>query len=134
MVKHNGQKYGQLLSDYLPEVIKTKEANEKALAVVEKFMRRGEDNLSPEEQKLCTLYIRLIEDYEDEAYPEIGADVTPAMVLKSLIEEHGLKQTDLADIIPQTTLSQVLGGKRNISKAQAKKLSQRFNLGIEAFI
>ena len=134
MAEYNGQKYGRLLSDYLPEVIETEEANEQALAIVERFMRRGENNLSPEEQKLCTLYIRLIEDYEEKAYPEIGAAATPAMVLKSLMEEHGLKQTDLGDIIPQTTISQVLSGKRSISKAQAKKLSQRFNLSVEAFI
>lgn len=134
MAEYNGQEYGRLLSEYLPEVIETDEANERALAIVEKFMRRGENNLSPEEQKLCTLYIRLIEDYEEKACPEVGAEATPAMVLKSLMEEHDLKQTDLGDLMPQATISQVLSGKRSISKTQAKKLSQRFNLGVEAFI
>lgn len=59
----------------------------------------------------------------------------PAVALRELMREHGLKQTDMLDIFgSQGTVSQVLNGKREISKSQARKLSQRFRLPIDIFI
>jgi antitoxin component HigA of HigAB toxin-antitoxin module len=52
-----------------------------------------------------------------------------------LCAEYGLKQTDMLDIFSsQGTVSQVLNGKREISKAQARKLSVRFRLPIDELI
>lgn len=51
------------------------------------------------------------------------------------MREHELKQTDMVEIFgSQGTVSQVLNGKREISKAQARKLSERFRLPIDVFI
>src|SRR5579871_4685608 len=43
------------------------------------------------------------------------------------MEQSGLKQEDLADIVPQHRISEILSGKRGISKEVAKKLAKRFN-------
>ena len=46
-----------------------------------------------------------------------------------------MRQTDLADIFgTQSVVSEVLTGKREITKNQAKALAQKFGLRIEAFI
>jgi HTH-type transcriptional regulator / antitoxin HigA len=59
----------------------------------------------------------------------------PAVALRELMREHGLKQTDMLDIFgSQGTVSQVLNGKREISKSQARKLSKRFHLPVDIFI
>jgi HTH-type transcriptional regulator/antitoxin HigA len=59
----------------------------------------------------------------------------PAVSVRELMREPGLKQTDMLDIFgSQGTVSQVLNGKREISKAQARKLSERFRLPIDVFI
>nr|WP_276977952.1 hypothetical protein [Ferrimicrobium acidiphilum] len=57
--------------------------------------------------------------YEEEhtSIPE----AEPKEVLRLLLEQHGLKQDDLADCAPQGRISDILNGKRGISKDIAKR-------------
>jgi HTH-type transcriptional regulator / antitoxin HigA len=58
----------------------------------------------------------------------------PREVLRYLLKEHNLKQKDLADIVSPSHLSDILSGRRGISKKLAKALAVRFNLDASAFI
>src|SRR5919197_2446440 len=82
--KIDEKKYGRLLTRALPSVIETEEENERMLAEVERLMDKGEENLSPEESKLFKLMVRLIEDFEERAYPI--PDAAPNEVLQHLLE------------------------------------------------
>ena len=114
--------------------IETEEENEKALEFAGRLMKKGEGNLSAEEARLLDLLATLIEDFEEKAYP-MGETSNPAVAVRELMREHELKQTDMLDIFgSQGVVSQVLNGKREISKAQARKLSERFRLPIDVFI
>ena len=73
-----------------------------------------------------------IKEYEDARYPI--PDAEPREVLRFLMEQHGLKQEDLADCAPQSRISDILNGKRPVSKAIAKKLAERFNVSAGLFI
>ena len=64
---YNPKIYGELLIQTLPGAIETEEANEQALGIVERLMDKGEENISPEEGRLMSLLVRLIEDFEDKA-------------------------------------------------------------------
>lgn len=126
--------YGKLLMKTLPGVIETEKENEQALAVVERLMDKGEEHLSPEEDRLVRLLVILIEDFEDKEYP-MGELATPIDTLKSLIAEHNLKQNDMVEIFgSQGVVSEVLSGKRGISANHAKRLAKRFNLPVDIFI
>jgi len=130
---YDSNKYADLLVETMPGAIETEEENERVLSVIERLMRRGEGNLSPEEDRLLRMLVVLVEDFEEKAYP-IGPS-NPAVALRELMREHGLKQTDMIEIFgSQGTISQVLNGKRDISKPQAKKLSARFHLPVDIFI
>ena len=74
----------------------------------------------------------LIQAYEKRQAPM--AEAEPREVLCYLMAEHGLRQTDLAGIASQGTISDILGGRREISKALAKKLAARFHLSAGAFL
>ncbi len=74
----------------------------------------------------------LIQTYEKRQTPM--ADAEPRQVLRYLMEEHGLKQTDLAGVASQDMISDVLSGRREISKALAKKLAARFHVAATVFI
>lgn len=141
MTKANGKliavpgdpkKYGTLLAQTLPAVIQTEEQNEQYLAIVEKLMSKGE-NLSPEEATLLDLLVHLIHDFEQRFYqPE---DATPLEVLHFLMEANDLKQSDLVPIFGSKGItSEVINGKRGISKAHAKALGEFFNISPAAFI
>ena len=128
-------KYGMLLAETLPGIIETEEENERAVETVQRLMKKGEGNLSPEETSLFRLLVRLIEDFEEKTYPEVGRSSTPRDVLAFLMKQQGLKQKDLVDIFSSSgTISQVLNGAREISKSQAKALAAKFRVSAELFI
>ncbi len=130
---YDPQKYATLLVDYLPGVIQTEAENDKAVEFAGRLMKKG-DKRSPEETRLLDLLVTLIEDFEEKAYP-MGETANPQVALRELMREHELKQTDMLDIFgSQGVVSQVLNGKREISKAQARRLSERFRLPIDIFI
>ena len=128
----NSQRYGRLLSKAQPMIIRTEEENERALSLVEKLFEKG-DKLSSEENALLELLVKLIADFEEEHYPI--RDASPQEVLLELMNARGLKQTDLANVLgSKSRVSEVLSGKRELSKSQIKSLSEFFNVSAELFI
>jgi HTH-type transcriptional regulator/antitoxin HigA len=56
-------------------------------------------------------------------------------MLQYLMEQRGLKQADLVPVIgSRAQVSDIVNGKRGISKAQAKKLAAFFHTSVELFI
>ncbi len=134
MKAYNTSAYRELLDETLPSIIKTEEENEKTLAIIDRLMAKGENGLSPEEDRLFDLLVCLVEKYEETAYP-IGNLTTPIDALEILMKERDLKQKDLADIFGgQPIVSDILKGKREISGKQAKKLAERFHYPVEVFL
>ena len=129
------KKYGLLLMEVLPSAISSEEELERMTEQVDRLMTKGikQNGLSPEEERLLELLSVLIENYEDEHYPM--PELAPNEVLKYLMEENGLKQSDLLHIFGSSGIaSEVVNGKRAISKAQAKKLAEHFKVSVELFI
>lgn len=125
-------RYKRLLSRTMPVLIESEEENERMLAVVEKLMDKGE-NLSPEEEKLLKLFVRLIEDFENRYYHP--KEAAPIEVLQHLMEARGVKQTHLWELFGSKGIaSEVLSGKRGISKTQARALANYFHVSAELFI
>ena len=128
----NSDKYNELLIKYQPKLIKTEEDNEKALAIVEELMHRP--NRTPEENELYELLISLIEKFEQEYYSPFQ-ETTPHSLLLFLMEQRDIKQIDLVGVIgSKGVVSEVVNGKREISKAQAKALGDFFHVDAGLFI
>lgn len=123
--------YGNLLTATLPQVIETEEECVRVEKIVAGLLNKK--SLSPEEDKLLDLLSDLIEAYEDKVYVIEKGD--PHRILRSLIEQNGLKQNELLTIFGSSGLaSEVVNGKRSISKAQAKKLADFFKVSADLFI
>lgn len=90
------------------------------------------DNEEHQLYSLFALTMDLLERWEDE-HVEIP-NAPPREVLRHLLEVNDLKQKDLADIASQTLISDILSGRRQISKRLAKSLAERFHIDIAAFI
>jgi HTH-type transcriptional regulator/antitoxin HigA len=69
----------------------------------------------------------------EEAHVQIP-EATPKEMLRFLMDQHGLKQEDLSDCAPQGRISDILGGRRGISKEIARKLARRFNVHMDLFL
>ena len=74
----------------------------------------------------------LIESYETQNIPEIEGSSSDA--LKTLMEEHDLKQSDLPEIGSQGVISEILSGKRQFNVRQIKLLSKRFKVSPAVFM
>jgi HTH-type transcriptional regulator/antitoxin HigA len=128
---YNPKKYSALLGATLPSVIDSLDEYNR---IEEIFNDLFKENRSPEEDKLFNLLANLLEDYEKRTLSQLEKS-SPLETLKFLMQENNLRQTDLADIFgTQSVVSEVLGGKREITKKQAKALAERFSLRIEAFV
>lgn len=126
------KRYGRLLARKLPSVIRTAEENECLVAELEDLDRRH-DELTPEEREYSELLTVLVEAFEDANYALEGS--TPDSRLRSLMEEHGLRQRDLLNVFGSRGIaSEVVGGKRAISKAQAKTLAEIFHVPADLFL
>lgn len=127
------RKYGRLLAKTLPVAIKSEAENERMLKEVSRLMAKGEDNLTLEENAVLEVMAILIENFEREHYSI--ADTTPHEMLRFFIEDRGLRQSDLLPVFGTSgRASEVIGGKRAISKTQAKKLAEFFGVSAALFI
>ena len=125
-------RYKRLLARTMPVVIETEEENERMLAILEKLMDKGEA-ISPEEEKLLKLLARLVEDFELQYYHP--REATPLEVLQHLMEARAAKQSHLWEVFGSKGIaSEVLSGKRGISKTHARALADYFHVSADLFI
>jgi HTH-type transcriptional regulator/antitoxin HigA len=128
----NPQAYGDLLARYQPKIMTTEAENQQALAVVESLAHQSD--LTPEEDQLLELLIALIEKFEAEHYPPQNLS-TPLSRLTFLMSENNLRQADLIEVFgAKGIVSEVLNGKRQISKSHALKLGEFFHLNPALFL
>lgn len=73
-----------------------------------------------------------VKAYEDGHFSIPKAE--PHDVLRFLMDQHGLRQEDLGDCAPQSRISEILAGKRSISKEIAKRFAKQFNVHADIFL
>jgi len=103
------------------------------VAAVERLMDMGEAHLSSEESALLETMAILIQSYDNHHHPVPA--VAPNQMLANLMESSGRATADLLPIFgTRGRVSEVLSGKRSISKEQAKKLASLFKVSAALFI
>ena len=106
---------------------------EQRVRVMDELLERIGSDESHALMPLLDLLAQQIEAYEAEHHNL--PDATPAEVLQYLMEEHTLKQTDLADELGgQSVVSAILNGKRELNTRQVKALAVRFNVSPAVFL
>jgi len=134
----NQSSYIDLLNRYeiSPKIIDNNLEYEQFLAVTENLLSKRSSR-SEAENTLFMLLVKLIRDYEEKTYSlQSWMQTEPHEFLQHLMDARGLKQVDLVGIISSSkgSVSAIVNGKREISKAQAKKLGEYFSVSPAAFI
>jgi HTH-type transcriptional regulator/antitoxin HigA len=70
--------------------------------------------------------------YEEEHHPI--PECSGADVLRFLMEEHALTQSDLPEVGSQGVVSEILRGKRELNVRQVRALAERFHLSPAVFL
>lgn len=112
--------------------VRTKNDYAQACATIDALLDAVGDNEDHPLAEVLNYLADQVKAYEDETFKIPAA--APNEVLRFLMEQHGLKQEDLGDCAPQSRISDILGGKRSISKEIAKRLAHRFHVHADLFL
>ena len=127
----NEAAYAKLLVKVLPRPIGDDRENARLTQMLLRLDER--DDLTPEEEALAEVLTLLIEDYEEKRYPM--PRVSPNESLKALMDDRGLKHKDIWPVLGNKgAATEILNGRRSISKAKAKRLAEFFQVPIDLFI
>lgn len=122
--------YGALLEEAKPEVIHGEEQNRFFIQLLERLTSKKK--VSKAEAKLIELLILLVESYEDRNYSVPNAG--PLDIIRHLMEAHALRQKDLVDVFgTESIVSDVLNGKRELTKEHIRRMSIRFGVSPAVF-
>ena len=76
-----------------------------------------------------------VEKYEAEHHAIANEKLTPAELLRSLVAEHGMTESDLGRLLGDRSLGhRILSGQREVSKAHIRILAEHFNLNPVALL
>ena len=105
----------------------------KLLEVLEALMKDEATADASPMAGLMNLLADRIRAYEEQTQPW-PPHSTPASRLAFLMEQHGLRQSDLPELGPQSVVSELLRGNRTLNMRQTVALAKRFSLPMEAFV
>ena len=131
-MKEVAQEYRRLRAMVPLGTLRTKKdytrASEMLDAIIDEI---GEDEKHPLAELADALGV-FVEKYEAEhvRIPE----AKPAAVLSYLMQQRGLRQSDLPEIGSQGVVSEVLTGKRELNTRQIKRLARRFGVSPAVFV
>jgi len=112
------------------KAIKTEQDYNQSLERLEVIFHAEVDTPDGDEAEVLSI---LIEKYEDEHYP-IGMP-DPIEAIKFRMEQMGMKQKDLAEIVGFTSrVSEVLNRKRKLTLSMIRKLSATLHIPTEVLV
>lgn len=125
------EKYLNLLCSITPKKIESEEQYDEYLLLVEPLLFAT--SRTEEDEMVAHILVLLIKEYEEKHYPI--PEPKPLDLLLHLMEAGNLKQKDLVGTLgSRGVVSEVINGKREITKAQAKKLGERFGISYKDFL
>ena len=113
-------------------VLHTEKEYDSAVTVLDDILDEIGQNENHPLADLAEMLALSIESYE-EARISVPESFGPA-ILRSLMQEHGLKQSDLPEIGSQGIVSEILSGKRELNVRQIARLATRFGVSPAVFI
>jgi HTH-type transcriptional regulator / antitoxin HigA len=124
-------RYLELVRTFPLRPLRTDADLDAAVAIVDSLI--DQDKLTAPEQDYLDVLSDLVEAYETEAVPM--TPVGDADMLRFLIEQKGVTQVEAAKQagIAESTISEVLAGKRKLNRTQISKLAGYFHVTPGAF-
>jgi HTH-type transcriptional regulator / antitoxin HigA len=121
--------YFDLVRQFPLVSIKTEKQYDAAVAFLQKLSMRDETSLDSGEKSYLEALTQFVEDYEQQHHRIAVEHLKPLDALKYLMAENGMKAIDLGRLLGSRSLaSQILNGKRGLSKMHVLILAERFNV------
>jgi len=126
-------RYRQLIREFPLQEIRTRKDAEAATEILDRLFRDRHSDKG--EAAYVFVLATLLEDYENKNDP-ISDAASGLDVLRHLVEEHNIKQQELAELlgIGQSAVSMILSGERPLTAEHARRLGKRFAINPGGFI
>ena len=124
-------RYLELIREFPLRPLQSESDLDAATIVIHKLI--DQDQLSLAEQEYLDVLSDLVEAYEDVHYPI--EDVSEGAMIQSFLESRDISQAQLAKAvgIATSTISEILSGKRKLTRKQIEKLSAYFKVSPAVF-
>lgn len=132
--RRDDRRYLELVRQFPLRPLRTKRDYVAATKVLDQLAVRGEDDLDADEWDYLEVLTDLVEDYDNEHFP-VPVIGSPRDRLAALLEEAGMSKADLGRLLGNSGLaSQIMLGRRQLSKTHIRILSQHFKLDAGYFL
>jgi HTH-type transcriptional regulator/antitoxin HigA len=101
----------------------------RALSQIETFIEKGVKNLSKSQTDDLEKLSKAVEEFESQRYP-MPLHTSISEVLEYYMQENGVNKTELSRQlgVPNSTLSELISGKKKINLSIAKKLHEKLKI------
>lgn len=107
---------------------------DRAVVVVNQLAICPEGSLAPDDQDRLDIFTDLIEAYDRQHYRLKIDHLTPVELVKFLMQEHGMSASDLGRLLGNRQSGhEILIGRRQLSKAQIRRLAEHFHVSPALF-
>ena len=126
--------YLKMIRAALPIPPETEADNNRLIRLLLEIDERAEGNdLSPEEKAFSELLTIVVQDFEEKHYPLPA--LPPNELLRQVMAQRGMAHNDLAALVGNKGLtSEILGGRRKVSPAIAKRISAALHVPVSALL
>ena len=112
--------------------IRSKAHYARMTATLEQLLDTAQGDERHPAMELADIVGDLIEDYEARHHPL--PEATGVQALKFLMEQHGLRQSDLTELGSQGVVSEILTAKRELNLRQVRALAAHFGVSVATFV
>ena len=121
------------LSSIIPlHPISSERDYDKAVATLNQLLDAGAADEKHPLADLVNTLGTLIGEYDNAHYPV--QDMSPLAMLRFLMDQNQLTQSNLPEIGTQGVVSEILSGKRELNVRQIKALAERFHVAPSVFV
>ena len=125
-------RYAELAGMFMPRPLHDDVDYRNALAVLDAM---AGFELNADQEDYFEAIATFVEKYEAEHHAINDAKMTPVELIRSLMEEHGMNESDLGRLLGDRSLGhRILSGDRELSKAHIRILAEHFSLNPAALL
>jgi HTH-type transcriptional regulator/antitoxin HigA len=124
-----GKRYMELFARFPIRPLRDEREYNAAAEVLDELAIRDEETLSPDEQDYLGALALLVEAYDSEHYRLDTSKLSPAELIKFLVDQHGMFFNDLVEVLGgKAAAAYLLNGTRTPSRAQCFALGKHFGV------
>lgn len=124
--------YGELVGLFMPRPLHDDVDYRNALNVLDAL---AGFEMNPDQEDYFEAIATFVEKYEAQRHALEDADATPVELLRSLVDAHGMSESDLGRLLGDRSLGhRVLTGQRELSKSHIRTLAEHFSLNPAALL